>query len=155
MIYLVYYNSMLAASHALIGASLAKLIPNPYLAIPLNIAGHFLGDLLPHWDFRTRKTNRTKLTTIAISLGDAFLGYLLGWLIFAPTVNHYYLLLMMFLSQLPDWLEAPYNIFNWNFFPFSSIKHLQSRLHHKLNLPWGLIWQILVAIGFILLALRP
>lgn len=145
---------MLDASHALIGASIAKLIPNPYLGIPLNIGLHFLADLFPHWDFRTRKTQRTHLNTIAVSLSDAFIGYLLGYLIFAPTVPSLYLLIMMFVSQLPDWLEAPYLIFDWDFPPFSSIKHLQSRLHHKLDLPWGLVGQILVVIAFIFLAFR-
>lgn len=145
---------MLDASHALIGASIAKLIPNPYLGIPINLCLHFLADLFPHWDLRTRKAQRSHLKTIVVSLSDAFIGYLLGYLIFAPTVPIPYLLMMMFVSQLPDWLEAPYLIFDWNFPPFSSIKHLQSRLHHKLDLPWGLVSQILVVIAFIFLAFR-
>ena len=142
---------MLAASHALLGASVAKLIPNPYLGLPLMVGLHFLGDLLPHWDFNTRKTSRSKFKTIIISLSDAFRLFLGYWL-FSPTVPLGYLFLAMFISQLPDWIEAPYHIFDWNFPPFSSIKHLQSRLHSKLDLPWGLIWQILVVISFVFIA---
>ena len=133
---------MLSASHAVIGASLAKLIPNPYFGFPLSLVSHFLGDLFPHWDFRTRKTKHSKLTTITLSLSDAFVGYAIGYLIF-PSIPLWYLFSMMFVAQLPDWLESPYHIFDWNFPPFSSIKKLQSKLHYKLDLPWGLILQIL------------
>ncbi|MDZ7587151.1 MAG: hypothetical protein U0946_05305 [Patescibacteria group bacterium] len=135
---------MLASSHALIGASIAKLVPNPIIGYPLALGCHFLADLMPHWDFRTRHIQRSKLNTIFISLTDAALGFWLGWIIFKSTVSLDYLFPMMFISQLPDWLEAPYHIFNWNFPPFSSIKKLQSKLHHKLDLPWGLIWQIFI-----------
>lgn len=144
---------MLDASHALIGASLAKLIPNPYLALPLNLGLHFAGDLVPHWDFRTRHVVRSKLATIVISLSDAGVGYFFGWLLFRDLVPLPYLALMMFTAQLPDWLEAPYHIFDWNFPPFSSIKKLQSRLHHKLDLPWGLVWQTLIVVAFLLISL--
>ena len=144
---------MLDASHALIGASLAKLIPNPALALPLNLGLHVLGDLVPHWDLRTRHVKRSKLATITLSLADAGTGYLLGWWLFRDSVPLPYLALMMFTSQLPDWLEAPYHIFDWNFPPFSSIKKLQSRLHHKLDLPWGLVWQTLIVAAFLLFSL--
>ena len=144
---------MLDASHALIGAALAKLVPSPYLALPLNLALHFAGDLVPHWDFRTRHVVRSKLTTITISLADAGIGYSLGWWLFKDSVPLPYLALMMFVAQLPDWLEAPYHIFDWNFPPFSSIKKLQSRLHRKLDLPWGLVWQILIVAVFLAFSL--
>jgi hypothetical protein len=143
---------MLAASHALIGASLAQLIPNPYLGYPLAIGIHFLMDIFPHWDFRTRKTSRSKKMTVLISLTDAAIGFSLGWLIFNQQIDFIYLFSMMFISQLPDWLEAPYIIFDWHFPPFSTIKQIQGRLHYKLNLPWGLIWQILTVALIIFLA---
>ena len=52
---------MLDASHALIGASLAKLIPNPYIGYPLSLVSHVAADYFPHWDFSTRKVKRSKL----------------------------------------------------------------------------------------------
>jgi hypothetical protein len=143
---------MLAASHALIGAAVAKMIPNPYLAVPVNIILHFAGDLFPHWDLHTRESKRSKLKVIVFSLTDAFLGYLVGFLIFGQLVSPLYLMAMMLVAQLPDWIEAPYRIFDWNFPPFSTVKKLQSRLHYKLGLPWGLIGQILVVIVFIAVA---
>jgi len=144
---------MLAASHVLIGASLARLVPNPAVGLPLALGLHFLGDLLPHWDLRTRHAVRSKLKIIALSLTDAGIGFIIGWWLFSRTVPAPYLIAIMFTAQLPDWLEAPYHIFEWNFPPFSSIKKLQSRLHHKLDLPWGLVWQMLVVIAFLTFSL--
>ncbi|MFH0943173.1 MAG: hypothetical protein V1810_03295 [Candidatus Beckwithbacteria bacterium] len=143
---------MLAASHALIGAAIATTVPDPWLGFPLAILSHFLIDLFPHWDAHTRHTNRTKPVIIVISLTDAFIGFFLGWLIFSSSVNQSYLFTMMFISQLPDWIEAPYHVFDWHFFPFSSIKNLQSRLHFKLNWPWGLYSQVILVIIIVLLA---
>ena len=144
---------MLDVSHAIIGASIAKLVPNPLLGFPLALISHFLGDLVPHWDMRTRKVKRSKLKIIILSLTDAFIGYLIGYLIFSPTVPLWYLGSMMLMAQLPDWLEAPYHIFEWNFPPFSSIKKLQSKLHRKEDLPWGLITQIVTIVFVVALSL--
>lgn len=144
---------MLVSSHALIGASLARLIPNPLLGYPLALGFHFLADLIPHWDFRTRQARRSKLNTALISLSDAAIGFWLGFIIFKTTIPLTYLFPMMLVAQLPDWLEGPYHIFDWNFPPFSSIKNLQSRFHRKLGLPWGLVWQILIVVLIVTYAL--
>ena len=135
---------MLQTSHSLIGASIARSFPNPFLAWPLAVISHFLADLTPHWDLRTRKTKRSKVNTIFISLTDALIGFSLVFLLFRSSVSLPHLFITTFLAQLPDWLEAPYHIFDWYFPPFSSIKNLQSKLHRKLNLPWGLIYQIII-----------
>ena len=145
---------MLDASHALIGASIAKLIPNPYLGYSLSFLSHILADYFPHWDLNTRKVKRPKLFLISFSLFDAFLGFLAGWLLFSSSVEPIYLFSMMFMAQLPDWLESPYHVFNWKFWPFSYIKHFQSVHHNKLNLPWGLILQILAVAIIVTLALH-
>jgi hypothetical protein len=145
---------MLNASHAIIGASIAKLFPNPYLGLPLSLASHFLGDFSPHWDLNTRHhQQRTKLQIISLSLSDAFIGYALGYLLFSPHVSFWYLFLMMFTAQLPDWLEAPYHILNWHFPPFSAIKQLQSKIHTKLDWPWGLLTQVVIVVAFAAFAL--
>jgi len=146
---------MLDASHAIIGASLAKLIPNPYVGLPLSFLSHFIGDLFPHWDLNTRgkwgKLNKFKLITIALT--DAGIGFSIGFLLFSSHVPFWYLAGMMFTAQLPDWFEAPYHVFNWKFSPFSLMKKLQSRLHWKLNYPWGLITQIIAILLIIYLTL--
>jgi len=146
---------MLDASHAIIGASLAKLIPNPYIGLPLSFFSHFLADLFPHWDFNTRGKweKLSKLKLITISLTDAGIGFYLGYLFFSPHVPLWYLFSMMFIAQLPDWFEAPYYVFNWKFPPFSLIKKLQSKLHWKLDYPLGLITQIIAVLLILFLVL--
>jgi len=146
---------MLEASHAIIGASLAKLIPNPYIGLPLSLFSHFLGDLFPHWDFNTRKKwgKVSKLKLITISLTDAGFGFFIGYMLFFSHVPLWYLFSMMFTAQLPDWLESPYFVFNWKFPPFSLIKKLQSQLHWKLDYPLGLITQIIAVLLILFLTL--
>lgn len=145
---------MLDASHALIGASIAKLIPNPYLGFPLSFLSHIVADYIPHWDYGGRNTKRPKLKLIALALTDVFVGFSLGYLIFSSSVPNWYLFSMMLTAQLPDWLESPYHIFDWRFAPFSYIKRFQSIHHNKLDFPWGLATQILVVTILVTLALR-
>jgi hypothetical protein len=146
---------MLDAAHALIGASLAKLIPDPAVGLPVALGCHFLGDLVPHWDWRTRPQGRSRLLMIILALSDAGVGMALGWQLFYQSVPLTYLALMMFISQLPDWLEAPWHVFHWKFPPFSWIKKLQSRLHYKQDLPWGLVWQTLLVSLLLAISLWP
>ncbi|MBI2012734.1 hypothetical protein HYS90_02270, partial [Candidatus Curtissbacteria bacterium] len=50
---------MTATAHALIGASIAAKITNPYLGIPLAIISHFVADLIPHWDAGTNHREKS------------------------------------------------------------------------------------------------
>lgn len=133
---------MLAASHALAGAAIAAVTPSPTAGFIIALLSHPLLDFIPHWDLYTRYTRRSKFNLIALSLTDAALGILPGIWLFRHLVPLPQLLLTMLLAQAPDWLEAPYHLFNWHFPPFSTIKRLQHLWHHKLGLPWGLITQI-------------
>lgn len=42
---------MLLATHALNGAFIGKIVPNPFFAFLLGILSHFIIDLIPHRDF--------------------------------------------------------------------------------------------------------
>lgn len=145
---------MLDASHAIIGATIAKIVPNPYLGLPLSLISHFIGDLIPHWDLNTRHFKKTKMRIVITSLLDAGIGFIIGYTIFSSHVPAWYLLVMMWIAQLPDWIEAPYHVFDWNFPPFSSIKRLQSLVHNKLDLPWGLITQLVIVFLAVLFSYR-
>ena len=43
---------MTATNHALTGATIATLVRQPYLAIPLAFLSHFFCDALPHFDIK-------------------------------------------------------------------------------------------------------
>lgn len=40
---------MLITPHSLVGATIAVLIPNPVIAIPVATGSHFVLDAIPHW----------------------------------------------------------------------------------------------------------
>lgn len=146
---------MLAASHALVGAAIASASwqVHPTLAYLLALLSHPVLDFLPHWDLNTRFNHQPKLRLITLSLTDAALGIIPGLLLFADQVPVTVLLVTMLLAQGPDWLEAPYHVLDWRWPPFSTIKQFQSRWHHKLDLPWGLILQ-LVFISILIIWVR-
>lgn len=138
---------MLAISHALAGAAIAAHAPTPLSGFILALLSHPLLDLFPHWDFNTRGgAHRSPATTIAISLADAGLGFVAGYWLFGSTVPLPLLFATMFMAQLPDWLEAPYHVFDWHFPPFTWVKHFQHIFHYKLASPWGVVTQVVFII---------
>ncbi len=145
---------MTATAHSLTGASLASLIPNPLISIPLAFFSNFLMDLIPHWDTGTGWRQRPKLFTFIFSGFDVILGIVLGLVIFGKTTDIFYLLLMMFTATLADWLEAPYLFLGWNFPPFSWFYRFQSRFHSKKGFPLGLLTQIVTVLPLVIFAYK-
>lgn len=140
---------MLAGTHALAGAIIASQATTPEIGYIAALISHPFLDLFPHWDFNTRHKNQSSWHIIWTSLADAFVGFFFGFLLFADTVDWKILAATMFFAQLPDWLEAPYHVFKWNFPPFSTIKKMQHYWHTKLDWPWGFVPQI----GMLVIAL--
>lgn len=142
---------MTATAHALIGASLAVKITNPYLGIPLAIASHFAADLIPHWDAGTNHKKKSRNRLIAEAALDVLLGFALVFLLFGNIVNPVYLWTMVVAAQLPDWLEAPSFMLGWHVPPFSWVDWLGHKLQSRMQLPWGLVTQVVI-VGLLLLA---
>ncbi|OGD87899.1 hypothetical protein A3A54_01315 [Candidatus Curtissbacteria bacterium RIFCSPLOWO2_01_FULL_39_62] len=142
-------RSMTATAHALIGASIALKVTNPLLGIPIAILSHFIADLIPHWDAGTnhKKKSLTRLKMEAAA--DVLLGFLLAYLIFWKFVDPEYLFVMIIAAQLPDWLEAPSWMFGFKVPPFSWLDWLGHKLQSRMQLPWGLVIQIVV-VGLII-----
>ncbi|OGD83499.1 hypothetical protein A2775_01285 [Candidatus Curtissbacteria bacterium RIFCSPHIGHO2_01_FULL_39_57] len=140
---------MTATAHALIGASIALKVTNPLLGIPIAILSHFIADLIPHWDAGTnhKKKSLTRLKMEAAA--DVLLGFLLAYLIFWKFVDPEYLFVMIIAAQLPDWLEAPSWMFGFKVPPFSWLDWLGHKLQSRMQLPWGLVIQIVV-VGLII-----
>lgn len=135
---------MTATAHALIGASLAVKFTTPQVGIPLAIFSHFVADLIPHWDagtnHRQKSLNRIKVEATI----DVLLGFALSFLIFRNIVDPLYLFIMIIAAQLPDWLEAPSWLFGLKVPPFSWLDWLGHKLQVRLQLPWGLVTQVVV-----------
>lgn len=135
---------MLAATHAIAGSIIAKSAPTPIVGYLIALLSHPFLDFFPHWDLHTRHNGKSKFTIIWTSLTDAGVGLLIGYLLFKDFVDPTVLLVTMFVSQLPDWIESPFHVFDWKVPPFSSIKKLQSAWHNKMPLPWGIVPQIAI-----------
>ena len=142
---------MTATAHALIGASLAVKFTNPYIGIPLAIASHFLADLIPHWDAGTnRKSKSINRLRIEAAI-DVLLGFALSFLIFRTLTDPLYLFIMIISAQLPDWLEAPASKFGIRIPPFTWSEWLGHKLQSRMQLPWGLITQVVI-VGLLVLS---
>lgn len=135
---------MTATAHALIGASIAAKIANPLLGIPLAIFSHFAADMIPHWDAGTNHKKKTKLRLALEATFDVLLGFVLVFSIFRSSVEPTYLFAMVIAAQLPDWLKTPSDIFGLHVPPFSWIDWLSHKTQWRLQLPWGLVTQIVV-----------
>jgi hypothetical protein len=146
---------MTATGHAVIGTVIAAKLGNPALAIPIAFASHFLADALPHWDTGTNRHKKSKQRFFVESFIDVTLGFVLSWAIITwlfPSTNLVYAFLIIIVSELPDWLTAPYLFFKIEVQPFLSIYKLQKKFDTELDLPWGVINQAAVLIALVFLA---
>jgi hypothetical protein len=145
---------MTATGHALIGTVIAAKIGNPALAIPIALGSHFLADALPHWDTGTNREKKSKTRFVVESTIDLLLGFILSWVLIVllfPSTNLLYAFIIIIVSQLPDWLTAPYLFLDWKFPPFTWIYEFQKKFDTEKQLPWGFINQVVVIVGLILL----
>lgn len=146
---------MLLTPHTLVGVAIAATVPDISIAVPVSFVMHFMGDLVPHWDFYTHTTKEQRLNgwrpiavmadlAIGIAVGMFFTLYAL-WVLKNP-----YLAASIFLSGiasvLPDALTGPSLYMDKVPFPFRWIHALQSRLQFPAPLPWGMFTQIIVGV---------
>ena len=146
---------MTATAHALIGASLASKIANPVIGIPVAFLSHFIADLVPHWDAGTnhKKKSATRLKLEATL--DVLLGFALVLLLFKTQTfsNPVYMFTMVITAQLPDWIEAPSWMFGIKVPPFTWMDWLGHNLQTRMQLPWGLVTQVVIVGLLVLFAL--
>lgn len=152
---------MTASGHAVVGAAIATLIPNPVVSLPVALVSHFVCDKVPHWDVMTDK-NKTKTQILVQSTLDVLLGFALVWAIFIfylQSSNPLIIFLGAFTAQLPDWLELPYFVFHKHYPIFYQNYRIQKWVHDvwfdsRLKAPWGIVTQVVVCAIFILLVLH-
>jgi len=144
---------MTATGHAIIGTVIAAKIGNPTLAIPIALASHAVADLIPHWDTATNRKKKTFNKLFTHTFIDVILGFILSYLViilFFPTTNLFYAFFMIIVSQFFDWATAPYYFFKIKAFKWAY--SLQKNFDNDLNLPWGLVTQIVFVILILTLA---
>ena len=139
---------MTATAHAIVGTLLAVRFTDPVAALPLALGSHYLTDIVPHWDSGTNRKRKSEKGFIIEAIIDgivAIIGsFLIYYYVFGLT-NFFYLYLVVGFSVLPDIVtmftrfifKKKNPLWNWN-------NRLQSKLNQKLQLPWGILTQILV-----------
>lgn len=87
---------MLETPHVAVGAAIAAKVANPYAAVILSFASHFVLDKIPHWNphfyTETAKTGKPKKKSTALALIDIGVALVVGC-----SVAY---------SFLPDWKKA-------------------------------------------------
>lgn len=145
---------MTATAHALIGGAIAASTPHdPVLGITLSALSHPLLDFIPHWDFGAGWKKKKKALLFFQASADLIFGIVVTFLLFGKTTNSAYLFACIFISESWDILQAPYWLFNWKFFPFSTMYKFQHEINQKAKLPWGVLTQAITVTG-VVLALR-
>ncbi|MBI5613377.1 hypothetical protein HY947_00460 [Candidatus Gottesmanbacteria bacterium] len=157
---------MTSTAHTLVGGAIASAIPNPYLAIPLILASHFLMDSIPHWDMGTNWRNRSKRETGALAITETLMGITIAYSLYQGKVETSFLVLAIIASILPDWLETPWYIFyanqkkhepgkNASFFEKLCffVYKIENMFHSKAQFPLGVFTQI-ATVAFFLIVLH-
>jgi hypothetical protein len=143
---------MLETPHVAVGAAIASKIPNPFIAIPLAFASHFLIDKLPHWNphivTETKKYGQPTSKSTAIIIADCTIGFILGSTIAyqaLPDVNKAItIMLASFASILPDLIEFPYFYFKRRDKFYEVWSSFQKSIQCDTSLFWGLLTQLIV-----------
>ncbi len=144
---------MLLTPHTFVGIAIATGIPDPYISFPLSFGMHFMGDLVPHWDFYSNTTVEQRLSgwrPLAV-MADLVLGVAVGltatyyalW-----GLNNPALAANIFMcgigSVLPDALESPHLFLKKDIPILNQLGKIQGKLQFQAPLPWGMITQIIV-----------
>ena len=154
---------MLLTPHTLVGVTIGSTVHDPYLAVPLSFGMHFMGDLVPHWDFYTRASEHQMINgwrplavmadlAAGVGVGMFFTLYAL-WVLGQPQIA-----LNIFLcgiaSVLPDALTA-HTLYTKVRLPIITlVSAAQTRLQVAAGPVFGLLSQVLVCCFSLLLIVR-
>lgn len=108
--------TVLETPHVAVGAAIATKIPNPFVAIPLALASHFILEKVPHWNphlnTETEKYGRpTKKSTIIVIIDTSLALVVGGFFAYRALPNQAHAITILaasLASVLPDLIEAPY-----------------------------------------------
>lgn len=146
---------MTATGHAVIGVVIAAAVSNPVLAIPLAVVSHVAADLFPHWDPGTNRDKKSYNKFFSGAVVDVLSSLIITFLLIVfifPKIDLLYAYIIVFAAQFLDWASAPYvffkvktpSIFYW-------VYKFQKTFDNRLDKPWGVIGQVAVLIGLVVL----
>ena len=132
---------MLLVPHAFAGALIGIKINNPLISLPLAFLSHFVLDIVPHWNPSSKQWKQKNCLPFLAT--DLVLSIVISALI-AYKYNSPLIFLNGLVAILPDLLQAPNVLFKNNFFLFTFLRNIQSKIQfHVKNIALGSITQIL------------
>lgn len=144
---------MLSTPHILVGSAIVKIIPNPFISLPLAFLSHFLFDLAPHWDFKIA----FKPKPLLYALIDYSLGLtIIFWITLADT-DQFIILLGGVSATLPDFMMAGWKVLNiklLNVFPLNVLNNFHHNIQNKVSIFWGAIVSIITILVSIYILVR-
>ncbi len=107
---------MLETPHVAVGVAIASKFPNPWIAIPLSFASHFVLDKIPHWNphlyTETQKKGKPSVKSTKIAVFDIATAFILGsafaYQALPDTKAAVLILACSFASVLSDVVKYPY-----------------------------------------------
>ncbi|MFZ1248879.1 MAG: hypothetical protein WAQ24_00995 [Candidatus Saccharimonadales bacterium] len=143
---------MTATNHSLTGALIGLSIANPWLAVPIAFASHFVLDAIPHFGFKGKLTDDELLWRPAFKVllaVEAILCFIIVVALWQTQPQHWSVAaICAFTAASPDLYSAP------RFFKVNGITHNEvkwnrfRRFHHAIQTErvWGagieLVWLI-------------
>ncbi|HAI62882.1 MAG: hypothetical protein UU64_C0016G0024 [candidate division WWE3 bacterium GW2011_GWF2_41_45] len=146
---------MLLTPHTLVGIAVASVVKNPLIAFPVSVGMHYLGDLVPHWDFFSNTNEDERVSgwrplavagelSLAVATGTAAVLYAL-WIVNDPALG-FRMLICGIGGVIPDLLSG-LTLYEKNLNGFLKINNrIQAKLQFQSPLPWGILTQILVSV---------
>lgn len=160
---------MTLGTHALVGASVASLVPgSPLLAFVLGFASHFILDAIPHWDYRLLSLEKKGISKFDVDMVlnkafvldmlrigvDASIGIAIALMAFRDAEAFPFVILIgAVAAMLPDALQFVY--FKWKREPLLSLQrfhmfmHADGKVHEPVR---GIVYQIMVVVVALSLA---
>ena len=135
---------MVSIAHALTGAYLASVCPEPLVYVPLAVASHFILDYVRHYDIGVamKKYHFGKIQ-IAIweTLDLAISAALIWWLFHTyPLPYQGHILAGALCGILPDIIETSDYFFNQPLPIFRPFYYFHERFHHSTTHVWWGVW---------------
>ena len=146
---------MLETPHVALGIAIAVKSGNPWVAIPLSLASHFLLAKVPHWNphfySETQKFGQPKKISTYIAIADEVIAIALTLFLaykFMPDVNKSFLILVCStLSVLPDQIKIPYFFYNIRFGLIKKWVDFERKIQIEIKPFWGIVTQICVVVA--------
>ncbi len=146
---------MLETPHVVVGAAIATIIPNPFLAIPLAFLSHFVLDMTPHWNPHistelkkygeiTQKSKNIIYIDLAISV---IVGVFLASRALPDTGQFLTIGASGFAGILPDVIEAPYFFLHWKNKFLEKWLKFQKSIQNDVDPVYGLATQVITVLA--------